>query len=158
MERVSAAEPSTPRPTVRRMRLADVGDVVAIEAEAFSTPWQASTFQSLMERAAAELWVLEDAGAGVVGYAVVWCILDQGEIANIAVSAAHRGRGLGARLLKEMLDVAGTRGVKTMYLEVRASNEAACRLYERFGFKRVGTRKDYYESPREDALVMVNRL
>lgn len=158
MERVSAPDPSSSRPTVRRMRLSDVADVVAIEAEAFTTPWKASTFQSLMERPAAELWVLDDPEAGVVGYAVVWCILDQGEIANIAVSSTHRGRGLGARLLEEMLEVAGTRGVKTMYLEVRVSNEAARRLYERYGFHRVGTRREYYESPREDALVMVKRL
>lgn len=155
---MSVPVPPTARPTVRPMRLSDVESVVAIETRAFSSPWRASTFQSLLERPAAELWVLEDAEDGVVGYAVVWCILDQGEIANIAVSPEHRGRGLGARLLEDMLGVAGKRGVKTMYLEVRVSNRAARSLYERFGFHRVGTRKDYYEAPREDALVMMKRL
>lgn len=158
MERLSASDPSTAPPEVRRMRLADVDAVVAIETEAFSTPWRASTFHSLLERPAAELWVLDDQEEGVVGYAVVWCILDQGEIANIAVAPGHRGRGWGGRLLGDMLGVARKRGVKTMYLEVRVSNEAARALYERLGFRRVGTRRGYYESPREDAVVMMKRL
>lgn len=149
-----AAEPAA---SVRRMRLADVKAVVALEEAAFTTPWQASTFQSLLERPSAELWVMEDDGA-VVGYAVVWCILDQGEVANIAVAETHRGRGLGARLLGEMLDVARARGVKTMYLEVRGSNAAGRRLYERFDFREVGRRKNYYDAPREDALVLMRRL
>ena len=158
MARLSVPGPSTAQPTVRRMRLSDVADVAAIEARVFSTPWEASTFQSLLERPSAELRVLDDAEAGVVGYAVVWCILDQGEVANIALAPGHRGRGLGARLLDAMLGVARKRGVKSMYLEVRVSNDAARALYERFGFHRVGTRQDYYEAPREDALVMMKRL
>lgn len=155
---MSAPDPAPERPRVRRMRLADVDAVVALEREAFSTPWQASTFRSLLERPAAELWVLDDPADGVVGYAVVWCILDQGEVANIAVAPSHRGRGLGARLLEAMLGVARKRGVRSMYLEVRVSNGAARALYDAFGFQHVGTRSDYYESPREDALVMLKRL
>jgi len=161
MERLSvpgAGARQAPSPAVRRMRLADVEAVVAIESQAFTSPWKASTFHALLERPSAELWVMEEDEAGVVGYAVVWCILDQGEIANIAIRGDRRGRGLGARLLKEMLAVARKRGVKTMYLEVRVSNAAARTMYERFGFHQVGTRRDYYELPREDALVMMKRL
>ncbi len=143
---------------VRRMRSEDVKRVAAIEAESFSSPWKASTFRTLLARPGAELWVLEDDGAGIIGYAVLWCILDEGELANIAVTASHRGRGLGARLLSAMIDIARERGVASLYLEVRVSNEKAAELYRRFGFEKIGMRRDYYDSPREDAVLMRARL
>ncbi len=158
------------------MTAADVPAVVAIETEAFSTPWQADTFEALLDRDGLELLVLAGAvehpggaehagGAGspggaaeVLGYAVLWCVLDQGELANIAVRPELRGRGLGARLLDEVLAAARRRGVTKLYLEVRDSNETALRLYERFGFREVGRRRSYYQEPREDARVMALEL
>jgi len=143
---------------LRSMRPADVARVAELEAASFSTPWRASTFATLLERPGAELLVLDQAEAGVIGYAVLWCILDQGELANIAVDRAWQGRGLGSRLLTHTLDAARERGVETVYLEVRESNEAALRMYGRFGFSQVAVRRDYYERPREDARVMMKRL
>lgn len=136
----------------------DVDRVVEIEHEAFTSPWKAETFLTLLERPGAELWVLEHPEDGVVGYAVLWCILDQGELANIAVTAEHRGHGLGAFLLDRVIDVARSRGVESLYLEVRMSNVDAIRLYRSFGFKDLAVRKDYYDAPKEDALVMMIRL
>lgn len=147
-----------PRVTARRMTAADVERVAEIEAEAFSSPWKADTFHTLLERPGAELWVLEDPEAGVVAYAVVWCILDQGELANIAVAAPLRGRGYGAWLLSRVVEVARERGVESLYLEVRVSNGRAADLYRTFGFKEIGVRRDYYDEPREDALLMMLRL
>jgi ribosomal-protein-alanine N-acetyltransferase len=89
---------------------------------------------------------------------VLWCILDQGELANVAVTPRLRGRGLGTYLLARVLDVARERGIQTMFLEVRASNEPAHDLYRRFGFSEVGRRKAYYDHPREDALIMAAKL
>lgn len=155
---MSEEAPAGARHAVRPMRIADVAAVVDIEREAFTSPWRATTFHALLERPTADLWVLEEASEEIVGYAVVWCILDQGEIANLAVAEDHRGRGLGALLLREMLGVATRRGVKSLYLEVRISNDPARALYERFGFRQVGRRADYYDAPREDALVMMKRL
>ena len=132
----------------------DVHAVADIEQEAFTTPWSAETFQGLIGRDGMELLVMEGPEGAVMGYAVLWCILDQGELANIAVRPEDRGRGLGARLLEEVLAVCRARGVASLYLEVRASNEAAIALYERFGFRDVGRRRDYYQSPTEDARVM----
>jgi len=140
------------------MRAEDVRAVVAIESEAFSTPWQAETFTGLLGREGVELLVLEDPAEGVIGYAVLWCVLDQGELANIAVTPALRGRGLGARLLEAVVDTARGRGVRSLYLEVRESNASAIELYHGFGFVQVGRRRAYYQSPREDALVMELRL
>lgn len=143
---------------VRKMRAADVEAVAAIEAEAFASPWSAETFASLLDRTSLELLVLEDAREGVIGYAVLWCILEQGELANVAVTPRLRGRGLGKYLLSRVLEVARARGVETIFLEVRPSNERAVELYRRLGFAEVGRRKGYYEHPREDALVMRARL
>jgi len=143
---------------IRRMMPADVERVAAIEAEAFTSPWKEDTFRSLLDRPGAELWVLDDPVEGVVGYSVLWCVLDQGELANIAVSPSHRGRGLGGRLLRMMLDLAKDRGVETIYLEVRVSNERAAALYRRFGFEEIGARRGYYDHPKEDAMLMRLRL
>ena len=140
------------------MVAADVARVAAIEADCFTSPWQEGTFRSLLDRPGAELWVLDDPAAGVVGYAVLWCVLDQGELANIAVAESHRGRGLGGRLLRMMLDLAKDRGVETVYLEVRVSNRRAAELYRRFGFEEMGARKGYYDHPKEDAILMRLRL
>lgn len=136
------------------MTAADVHAVAEIEHEAFTTPWKAETFEGLIGRDGMELLVMEGSGGVVMGYAVLWCILDQGELANIAVRPEDRGRGLGARLLEEVLAVCRAHGVASLYLEVRASNAAAIALYERFGFRDVGRRRDYYQNPTEDARVL----
>jgi ribosomal-protein-alanine N-acetyltransferase len=136
----------------------DVDRVVEIEADAFTSPWKADTFMTLLERPGAELWVLDHPESGVMGYAVLWCILDQGELANIAVTPEHRGRGHGAYLLSTVLDVARSRDVESIYLEVRVGNKRAIDLYRGFGFGEVGVRHQYYDAPKEDALLMVARL
>lgn len=145
---------SHPAARVRSMTGADVPAVVAIETDAFSTPWHADTFAGLIGRDGLELLVLDDPDDGILGYAVLWCVMDQGELANIAIRPELRGRGLGARLLGEVVDASRSRGVANLYLEVRASNQGAIALYQRFGFTDVGVRKDYYRSPKEDARVM----
>jgi len=149
---------ATDLPVVRPMEAGDVERVVAIEVASFSSAWQPETFRGLLNRPGAELWVMEDDEHGVIGYSVLWCIMDQGELANIAVADGHRGRGLGAFLLGKVLDVGRDRDVASVYLEVRASNEEAIGLYHRFGFSHIGVRKRYYDNPREDALVMLLRL
>jgi ribosomal-protein-alanine N-acetyltransferase len=135
----------------------DVEAVAGLEAQAFSMPWRADTFRTLLERPGAEMHVLEVDGE-VVGYAVLWCILDQGELANIAVHPRFRGQGLGGLLLDRILEVACARGVRSLFLEVRLSNDAAAALYQSRGFTEIGRRKDYYDRPREDARVLEKRL
>ncbi len=142
----------------RPLRRDDIDAVAAIEREAFTTPWQPDTFAGLLDRDGVELLALTDAHQGVIGYAVLWCILDQGELANIAVIPARRGEGLGARLLSRVMDVARRRGVEKLFLEVRASNAPALAMYTNFGFTQVGRRRAYYDQPKEDALVLVAAL
>lgn len=148
----------TPDVTVRSMRLADVDAVVAIETETFGSPWQRETFADLIDRPTVELLVMESEADGVIGYAVLWCVLEQAELANVALTSSWRGRGLGRYLVGRVLEVARGRGVSKMFLEVRSSNERASEIYRDFGFTEVGLRRDYYDAPKEDARIMMADL
>ena len=138
---------------LRAMGGGDVDAVAAIEASSFTTPWKAETFHALLARPGAVLLVADEDGT-VIGYSVLWCILDQGEIANIALIPERRGRGLGRALLRRNLDEARARGVCSLFLEVRESNHPARRLYAAEGFREIGVRRGYYDSPKEDARVL----
>lgn len=139
--------------TLRRMRLPDVPAVHRIEQVSYSVPWSEPTFRGLLQRADAELLVAELDGQ-LAGYAVFWQVLDQGELGNVAVDPAHRRRGLARRLVAAVMERAGERGVRELFLEVRPSNTGARQLYESFGFVSVGQRRNYYQQPVEDAVVM----
>ena len=143
---------------IRPANLADVDDVAAIEARSFSNPWHSQTFRSLISQGRAHILVAEDPEQGVGGYAVVWWVLDQGELANLAVTEGYQGRGVGSALLDRLLADAEAGGVETLFLEVRMSNTRAHQLYLSRGFVQVAVRKDYYRSPREDARVLVKQL
>ncbi len=139
------------------MTSSDVPEVARIETTAFSTPWSEGTFRSLLDRAGVELWVAEW-GDQLAAYAILWKVLDEGELANIAVRRDLRGRGIGSGLLSRMLKVAEDSGVRSLYLEVRESNGRAREMYARRGFHEIGVRKGYYEEPREDARVLKKNL
>jgi ribosomal-protein-alanine N-acetyltransferase len=91
---------------------------------------------------------------GIVGYAGLCAVGDAGDVQTIAVRADRREQGLGAALLTALLTEAAARGCATVFLEVRADNAPAQRLYERFGFERIGVRKRYYQPSGVDAIVM----
>ncbi|UCG75807.1 MAG: ribosomal protein S18-alanine N-acetyltransferase [Gemmatimonadota bacterium] len=135
------------------MSRADVRDVVAIERDSYALPWSAATFRALLQRRNTLLRVAEDR-RGVAGYAVLWLAAEEAELGNLAVRPGRRQRGIGRLLLQHVLEEAAARGARAIFLEVRESNSVALRLYEGAGFRVVGTRPDYYASPREAALVM----
>ncbi len=139
------------------MTSSDVHEVARIETTAFSTPWSERTFRSLLDRSGVELWVAEW-GDQLAAYAILWRVQHEGELANIAVRTDLRGRGIGSGLLTRMLEVAQDSGVRSLYLEVRESNELAREMYARRGFHEIGVRRDYYEGPREDARVLKKSL
>jgi [ribosomal protein S18]-alanine N-acetyltransferase len=97
--------------------------------------------------------VVEQDGS-VSGFIVGRLVDDEWEIENIAVTGAARRRGLGSRLVGELLDLVRSRGGKSVFLEVRESNRAARSLYEKWAFVEVGRRKMYYQNPPEDALLL----
>jgi ribosomal-protein-alanine N-acetyltransferase len=139
------------------MRESDLRRVLHIERRSFSIPWSEATFRGLLRRRSAALMVGEEAGE-VVGYAVLWFAADEAELGDIAVLPESRGRGLGRWLLEAALAEAARRGARAVYLEVRESNTAARRLYERAGFDTAGVRPNYYTQPTEDAILMTRSV
>lgn len=152
-------DPVTPRDradvVIRSATVDDLPAILAIERASFSDPWSRSSFASLLERPRVYFAVaVERPARTVVGHVVTWFLLDEAELANLAVAPAARGRGVGGALLAAAVATAEARGITTMYLEVRASNNAALALYGSRGFREVGRRPSYYRRPVEDALIL----
>lgn len=141
---------------VRAAREEDLTAVAAIERGSFGDPWSIDAFRSAL-RQGGSFVVAEGAGA-VLGYAIAWSVVDEAELANIAVAPAARGRGIGQRLLDAAIAYAEAKGCAAMYLEVRESNSGARALYASRGFEEVGRRRRYYRQPVEDALILRARV
>lgn len=139
---------------IRRMTMADVDGVAAVEAATFPTPWSRDAFQSEMKNVAARYLVAEKDGT-IIGYAGAWIILDESHITNIAVLESQRGQGIGRRLTEGLMQYLSNLGAAYATLEVRKSNAVAQNLYVSLGFIKLGVRKRYYEDNGEDALIMV---
>lgn len=139
---------------IRRMTMADVDGVAAVEAATFPTPWSRDAFESEMKNVAARYLVAEKDGT-VIGYAGAWIIIDESHITNIAVLKDYRGLHIGRRLTEGLMQYLSNLGAAYATLEVRKSNEVAQNLYKSLGFIKLGVRKRYYEDNGEDALIMV---
>jgi len=139
--------------TIRAAKEGDLDDVAAIERSVFNDPWSRRSFVDLVAAPQVLFLVADDSNA-VVGYAIVLTTGIESELANLAVARLTQHQGLGRRLLREALSAARERGCEEMFLEVRASNEAAIGLYSSTGFEAVGRRVRYYARPIEDAIVM----
>jgi ribosomal-protein-alanine N-acetyltransferase len=118
-------------------------------------PWTRGNFVDAL-RAGYSAWVLREDGSQVGAYGVMMIALDEAHLLNLSVARHAQRTGLGWRTLDWMAEVARGHGGRTMLLEVRPSNEAALRLYQRYGFERIGVRRGYYPTHggREDAIVM----
>jgi ribosomal-protein-alanine N-acetyltransferase len=139
---------------IRAATSADLPAVVAVERGSFSDPWSAEAFAAHL----GDVFIVAESLAALAGYAVAWSLGPEGEILNLAVAPAHRGRGVGGLLLHALLRELAGRGVRRAFLEVRSSNAAARRLYDSAGFVEIGRRRGYYERPPEDALVLARDL
>ena len=138
---------------IRRMTLADVDGVHAIEEATFPRPWTREDFvKEMTQNACARYLVAEQAGE-IVGFAGAWIVLDEAHITNIAVARARRGQGVGKALTRGLLQYAANLGVVYATLEVRRSNGVAQGLYKGLGFVYVGLRKRYNEDNGEDAFI-----
>lgn len=141
----------------RRMSEADLDAVLKIEYAAFSHPWTRGIFLDSLQ--SYDCWLMFE-GDQQVGHGVINVIIDEAHLLNIAVKPQSQGRGLGLRLLERLMSRALELNASECFLEVRASNLAAYRLYEQYGFNEVGRRRDYYPAVggNEDALVMACTL
>jgi len=141
---------------IRRMREDDLPAVRAIEGLSFSNPWSDNTFRGEIQNTpvSSPLVVVRRPGEEVVGYIVYWQIRDDVQVNNIAVHPECRGLGLGEAMMRFAIAKVRAAGAEFMTLEVRQSNGAAVKLYKKLGFEVLGTRKNYYTKPDEDALVL----
>ena len=139
----------------RSMKLDDIPSIIAIEHEAFTSPWSADAFvNELTHNHFARYMVMELRGQ-IIGYAGMWLIMDEAHVTNIAVIEVFRGCKLGARLLSELAEAGYfLRRRPDDACEVRVSNEIAQSLYRKFGFEPSGIRPGYYSDNNEDALIM----
>ena len=135
------------------MRPSDLDGVMAIEEVSFPTPWSRAMFIEDFPRSFSDTLVAAGTDDEVLGYAVCWTIEGESHLLNIAVHPERRGRGVGRALLSECIRRAALAGASLIYLEVRAGNEAAQRLYLSMGFAFRGIRKGYYTDTAEDAVV-----
>lgn len=138
------------------MRKEDLEQVSTMEAACFSMPWSKKSFEENLNRSDAVYVVARD-GEKVLGYCGAYVILNEADINQVAVEPLHRKKGIGGKMLAALLDKLGKAGADAVTLEVRKSNEAAIALYESMGFVTEGIRKNFYEKPVEDALIMWKR-
>jgi ribosomal-protein-alanine N-acetyltransferase len=133
----------------------DLEGVLDVEAESFTNPWTRDMYAwELQNRSVCHIYVVRTDDCEVAGFCAFWLVLDEIHINNLAVRGQFRGHGIGTALLRHVLAQAKRLGAKRATLEVRASNDAARRLYERLGFYVAATRREYYTSPVEDALIL----
>ena len=133
-------------------------EVAELERVCFSDPWSRNMLSEELENDLAAFLVALDERGAVAGYAGMQVVLDEGSILNIAVRPDCRRQGVAGRLLQVFLDFARGNRLSFLTLEVRASNYAAIALYGSRGFRGVGRRKNYYEHPKEDAVLMTLNL
>lgn len=137
------------------MREEDLAEILEIERKTFPDPWTLGMFREELSREPPSLsLVARDPQNGMLwGYLNGIAILDELHVGNLAVRAEARGKGIGEALLRKALDHARAHSLALATLEVRITNEAAIRLYDKFGFRPAAIRRRYYG--KEDALVMV---
>ena len=126
-----------------------------LERICFSRPWSRKMLAEELENQCAAFLVAEDSVSGrVLGYAGLVVVADEGYITNVAVFPEYRRQGIAAQILQVFLQFAAANHLAFLTLEVRPSNAAAIALYQGFGFEEVGRRKNYYDLPKEDALIL----
>jgi [ribosomal protein S18]-alanine N-acetyltransferase len=138
---------------IRRLDLVDLSAIEAIEVRAYPTPWSRAMFASeLAKPTSICLGAFE--GEELVGYVVNSRYVDAWHVMNVAVEPGHQGRGIASALLERLFELTREDERRGYTLEVRVSNDAAIRLYEKLGFEPRGIRRGYYTDNREDALIM----
>jgi len=135
---------------------ADLDGVLDIEAASFNNPTTREWYDGELQRPeVCFIYVMRTAAHPVAGFCAFWRVAEQIHINNLAIRPELRRQGLGSRLLQEVIAEAARLGADRATLEVRRSNVAAQKLYERAGFVQAGVRRNYYTQPVEDALVLV---
>lgn len=136
---------------IRDMKREDLPNIMKLEKELFSTAWEEEMFLEEIEKQYAYVLEIKDI---IIGYICGWKLFDEFNITNIAVTKEFQRNGFGAKLVKFLISKLLNEKCFKFFLEVRESNSSAKMLYKKIGFKLIGSRKNYYHSPQEDALVL----
>lgn len=138
---------------IRKMTEEDAQAVSEIEEVCFSDPWSLDTIKEGRNNRF-DTWLVLLEGDVVIGFLILRIIAFEGELLRIALRPEYRGRGLAKKLMDQLVEYSIHNSVRSLYLEVRNSNETARNLYRCYGFQETGIRKNYYRNPQEDAVVM----
>ena len=135
------------------MNPAHVAQIAQIEKVCFSDPWSEKSVASELENELS-LWLVAEEDGQVCGYVGSQTVLGETDMMNVAVHPDFRRRGIAEALVNALVEALKAKGSHCLTLEVRASNSPARALYEKLGFSRIGTRKNYYRNPKEDGLIL----
>ena len=138
---------------IEAMTLADLDEISELENMVFTTPWPRGAFEGELTTNALARYLVARLNKKIVGYIGIWLIFNEGHITNIAVHPDYRRRGIGDTLLQRLLSNAKGCSIESLTLEVRRSNLAAQKLYEKYGFIFTSVRPGYYTDNKEDALI-----
>ncbi len=141
---------------IRKIVIEDAESLGQLAKELFTQPWSVKSFAALVQDPNSLFLVAEEDGC-VVGGCGLTHILEEGDIHNVMVAAAYQGKGIATRMLTKLLEAGTQQGIREFTLEVRVSNAAAIRVYEKLGFVSEGVRPGFYEKPVEDAMIMWKR-
>lgn len=153
---------------IRRAQQEDLPGIAALEKEIFSDAWSEKSLLETWNQKNAEIFIANNTQKDtllsptekvkdrcrIVGYVIFYYVLDEGEIARIAVSPDIRRCGVAIQIFQSLKEFCKKKEIKKIMLEVRESNEPARAFYEKCGFTEDGTRKNYYENPKENAVLM----
>jgi [ribosomal protein S18]-alanine N-acetyltransferase len=148
----------------RRMTLADLDEVLLVEAGSFKHPWSAELFKRELEHDWSTILVAVEPGTNapaagrIVGFLIYWLVHDEIHVLNVATAPAERRRGIARFLMSETESRARAADCAMLTLEARRSNLGALALYRELGYEQVGVRKGYYADENEDAIVMTRQL
>lgn len=144
--------------SIRLMEVKDLNEILVLEHQLFTSAWNEEDFIYEIETNPFSFnYVLED-NEEIVGYAGLWITYEQAQITTIGVKKECQRKGYASLLMKHLLELVRAHQCEMISLEVRVSNESAIKLYEKFGFKNVGIRKNYYQDNFEDAYLMVREM
>ena len=143
--------------TIRRMKESDIPEVSRLEKEIFPDPWSEGAISETFEQEQTLLLVAYE-DRKLIGYLILYFVLEEGEIARIAVIPECRRQGVGARMLLELEDLCEDNGITKLLLDVRESNETAISFYTSYGFVQDGVRRNFYSDPQEDGILMSREI
>jgi len=147
-----------PESRIRKMVLADLPAVMAIEHQAFSNPWSTDMVRKELQQDWSTVLLCEESGPSgwqIRAFAIFWLVADEVHVLNVATDGAVRRRGFGRQVMDAVLATGRAQKCRMATLEVRRSNEAAKSLYVSLGFRAVGMRPSYYQDNKEDAVIMI---